>query len=279
MKPALIGSTALILTSAALLSVLLSYALTPPAVAHPHTPSNPSKIEAPTVKTSDHKASKRNIKTGDKEKGNVKKSWPYFGESSEDAASHVTPDKHETSDRNVRHVEKIRLKPDSYTDETHAQDPGDIEDLETHFNRHADKLRIKIKRAERQHDKAMKRFNREFDIEAKDLTDAKTMREAAKGLETLLAESGIISNFAEILADFADDIEIEENKNGLVLKFDGKTLGKIQMENNDNDHFELEGLGRNLTIDKQVITENGKTKTRIIIEMDGSDEVDVQIKP
>jgi len=219
----------------------------PLAFAHPHDTPKTSQVETPKVES--------------------KKVWPYFGKKSEPTSK---TDIIEGADEDIIIIKKVRVK---------DGDNSTIElphDLEKHFKHHADKMRIKIKRAEDQHEKAMQKFQRKFEKDTKDLSDPDALRDAAKNIEVLIAESGIFSNFADIIADFAEDIEVENNDKGLALKFDGKTLGKLKMENYNDDSFELEGLGRNLTIDKKVITKNGKTKTRIIIEMDGGEDIDLE---
>ena len=56
-------------------------------------------------------------------------------------------------------------------------------------------------------------------------------------------------------------------------------MGRLKVDKDTDESFDIEGFGRNLTIDKKVIRKNGKTKTRIIIEMDGDEEFDIDLTP
>lgn len=112
-----------------------------------------------------------------------------------------------------------------------------------------------------------------------DIKSADDIREAARAIEDMISESGMMSNLADMMIDLAGDFDIEESDGGVSLNFDGKRMGRIKRSRNSDDSLDIEGFGRNLTIDKKVIRKNGKSKTRIVIEMDGDEDVDIELSP
>jgi hypothetical protein len=103
------------------------------------------------------------------------------------------------------------------------------------------------------------------------------LREAAKSLQNMLAESGLLESLADVVIEMADDIELEDTGNGMRLSFNGNRLGGFSVDK-DAEQLTLETMGNNTTIEKEVFIENGKKKTRIVIETD-SDDVNFDIVP
>jgi len=186
------------------------------------------------------------------EKSKVERIWPNFGKKSE-------------AEKKIKKIDRKRSK-NSQT--------MDVEDfatrLEKRFERHAEDMDRKFDKA-----KAKNKFLKK-DMEIETLED---IRDAAKGLEDLLSDSGVISGLADMMLDLADDFEVESSDDGVSLNFEGKRLGRLKMDKDSDESFDIEGFGRNLTIDKKVIRKNGKTKTRIVIEMDGDEEFDIDLTP
>jgi len=183
-----------------------------------------------------------NDKTAEKPK--AVKSWPFFGKKSETKTEQES-ESMSASDFAARMEKRM---------ETHSQ------------------------KLERSLDNVKKtdRFNFKGDINS-----AGDIREAARALEDAMAESGILSSLADMMVDLAEDFDVENDAEGITLRFDGEKLGrmKIDRDHHSEDRLDLEGFGRNLTIDKEVIKEGGKKKTRIVIEMDGDEEVEIDLKP
>ena len=142
--------------------------------------------------------------------------------------------------------------------------------LEKRFERHARDMDKKLDKA-----KVKSRFLKED----QDIETLEDIRDAAVALEGLLSDSGIISGLADMMLDFADNFDVESSDEGVSLNFEGKRLGRLKVDKDSDESFDIEGFGRNLSIDKKVIRKNGKTKTRIIIEMDGDEEFDIDLKP
>jgi len=144
--------------------------------------------------------------------------------------------------------------------------------LENHFKKHSDKIERSLKEAESKND---------FIGKNRDIKNADDLRDAARAIEYLISESGVISSFADMMLDLAEDFDVETTDDGLSLKFDGDRIGrvKVKRDKHTESSLDVEGFGRNMTIEKEVIKRDGKTKTRIIIEVDGDEEFDIDLKP
>ena len=181
-------------------------------------------------------------------------------------------------------------------DDDHAKD--DIltdDDLKAHFEQHEKALRDSLSKAKIKTRIIRRSLDRESSDDAditveksitshsagtkriKIIKDPDQIRETAKSLQNLLSDSGILEEFADIVIGLAEDIEIESGDNGMRLSFDGKRIGGIAIDQ-DKNSLSIDSLGGNTTIEKEVFIENGKKKTRIIIETD-SDETDFDIVP
>ena len=136
------------------------------------------------------------------------------------------------------------------------------ERLEKRFKRHAMEIGFKVAGA-----KSAEKF---FE-QSSNMTKLDDISEVAESFEDLLAESGVISGLADIFVEFANDFDVDNSEDGIALHFEGKRLGRLKVDKKDGNSFALESFGRNMTIDKKIVEENGQTKTRIIIEVD-SDE-------
>jgi len=98
-------------------------------------------------------------------------------------------------------------------------------------------------------------------------------------MEDIFAEDGLFRDLTALFVDIAEDIEIDTEGGNTVLSFDGTEVGKIQHDKSrdSEDTLSISGLGKSLKLDRQTIVEDGKSKTRIVIEMDGGDEVDITL--
>lgn len=98
-------------------------------------------------------------------------------------------------------------------------------------------------------------------------------------MEDAFSEGGLFRDLAALFSDFAEDIDVETEDGQTVLLFDGAKVGEIQRQKrrDSEDRFSVSGLGKNLTIDRETIVKDGKSKTRIVIDMDGGDEIDITL--
>lgn len=170
--------------------------------------------------------------------------WPYFGKKAENEA---------TTD-------------DTLTGSEFASR------LETRIEKHSRKL-------ERAFDEA--KSKNDFLSEGREINSANDLRDAAEALEDLMADFGLVSGLADMMLSLAEDFDIETSDEGLSLSFDGDRIGRVKMkrDKHTDSSFDIEGFGRNMTIEKEVIKRGGKTKTRIVIEVDGDEEFDIDFRP
>lgn len=98
-------------------------------------------------------------------------------------------------------------------------------------------------------------------------------------LEEAFADDGLFRNLATMFSDIAEDIDIDTDNGTTTLSFDGATVGQIEHEKSrdSEDRISIVGLGKYFTLDRETIVEDGKTKTRIVIDMDGEDEIDITL--
>jgi len=180
----------------------------------------------------------------------AKKTWPYFGEIKK----------------------KENKKENAKSKDTEL--PKALKGMESFFKKRADRMNEDLERA--------KRKDKFPDIDGKSLMDnPEDLREVAKALEDMLAESDILENMAGLFIDLAENIEVDADDEGMTLRFNGEKLGSLNIEREGkmNDIISIEGLGKNMNVEKDVIIKNGKKRTRIIIEMDTDEDVDIDVKP
>lgn len=172
--------------------------------------------------------------------------WPYFGK--------------KAKDRQVEQSSKP-LSPSEFTNR-----------LEERFEKHSEKLERSFRNAE---------VKNKFINDGREIKSADDLREAARAIEELISESGVVSGFADMMLDLAEDFDIETTEEGLSLKFDGDRIGRVSIKRDKHTEssLDVEGFGRNMTIEKEVIKRDGKTKTRIVIEVDGDEDFDIDFKP
>jgi len=98
-------------------------------------------------------------------------------------------------------------------------------------------------------------------------------------MEEVFAKDGIFRDLTAMFSDFAEDIDIDTDNGQTVLSFDGAEVGKIEHNSSrdSEDTISISGLGKSLSLDRQTIIKDGKSKTRIVIEMDGADEIDITL--
>ena len=207
----------------------------------------------------------------------VQRVWPFFGnkaKSQKDTSDTMAEKELKKVIRIDRKKDEAKKKAKSYGSGDAMDDTMNAEELgnrlERRFERHAKNMERKLDNAKSRH---------KFLKEDREIETVEDIRDAAKAIENLLADSGVISGLADMVLDLADDFDIESSEDGVSLNFEGKRLGRLKVDKDTDESFGIEGFGRNLTIDKKVIRKNGKTKTRIIIEMDGDEEFDIDLTP
>ena len=108
---------------------------------------------------------------------------------------------------------------------------------------------------------------------------SETLEQAADLMEEVFAEDGLFRDLAAMFSDLASEVNVDKDDGRTVLSFDGTTIAEMETRKsrNSEDGFSIFALGRQLTMDRETIVEDGKSKTRIVIEMDGEDGIDLTL--
>lgn len=109
------------------------------------------------------------------------------------------------------------------------------------------------------------------------IDDPEALRNAARDIQNMLADSAVLENLADTIIALAEDIEITDTGDGMSFSFDGKKLGAVEKKGEDG--VSIEAFGKNTTIEKDVTIENGKKRTRIVIETDADNDVEYEVVP
>lgn len=90
-------------------------------------------------------------------------------------------------------------------------------------------------------------------------------------------DSEMVANMADLLSGLADRVEIDREE-GTVLRLDGEEVLRFEINRDRaaDDALTITGLGRNLTVERETVIQDGKTRTRIVIEMDGGEAAKVE---
>lgn len=93
-----------------------------------------------------------------------------------------------------------------------------------------------------------------------------------------LIESELITSLSDALDGLAARIEVEKGEgNGTALWIDGDEF--VRFNGGDDTVLSVTGVGKNLTIDREIIIKDGKTRTRIVIEMDDGYDTQINVLP
>jgi len=105
--------------------------------------------------------------------------------------------------------------------------------------------------------------------------DAKVKAKA--GGEAII-DSEMISRMADLLGDFAARVEVERGEgDGSAIWFDGDEVVRFKRDRNVDDRLSMTGLGKNLTVERETVIKDGKARTRIVIEMDGGEDMEIDL--
>lgn len=142
-----------------------------------------------------------------------------------------------------------------------------------------EKLETKLSKHKIQIAKSTARLKRNLDKQTADANgDVSDELEAvANLLEEVFASDGVFRDLTAMFSDFAEDVEVETDGGKTMLRFDGTHVGEIETRKsrNSEDGISISGLGKSLTLDRETVVKDGKSKTRIVIEMDGEDALEL----
>jgi len=145
-----------------------------------------------------------------------------------------------------------------------------LEKLEDKMSEHQVELAKSTSRLKRKMEKVQDSAGESFGDDLEGIADV---------MEEVFAEEGVFREFATLFTEFAKEIDVDTDDGKTVLKFDGTEVAQIQHKSSrdSEDHMSISGLGKSLTFDRKTVVENGKSKTRIVIDMDGKDEIDITL--
>lgn len=93
-----------------------------------------------------------------------------------------------------------------------------------------------------------------------------------------LLESELIMTLSEALEGLAARVEVEKGDgNGTAVWIDGDEI--LRFNGGEDTILSVTGVGKNLTIDREIILKDGKTRTRIVIEMDEGHDTQINVLP
>ena len=106
--------------------------------------------------------------------------------------------------------------------------------------------------------------------------------EAMKELELALKDGGseAFESLSGTLAELSAKFEMRDDEDGAkAFVFDGEEMMRFHFEREEeiDNRLTISGLGRNLTVERETTIEDGKSRTRIVIEMDGGDDVEIDL--
>lgn len=111
------------------------------------------------------------------------------------------------------------------------------------------------------------------------------LREKSKALVDKARESGdafadseMMTNMSDLLSDLAARVEVEKGEgSGTALWIDGDEVVRFNRGRGIEDTLSITGLGQNLSVERETVIKDGQTRTRIVIEMDGGDNVEIDL--
>lgn len=111
------------------------------------------------------------------------------------------------------------------------------------------------------------------------------LREKSKALADKARESGeafvdseMITNMSDLLSDLAARVEVEKGEGaGTALWIDGDEVVRFNRDRGIDDTLSITGLGQNLSVERETVIKDGKIRTRIVIEMDGGEDVEIDL--
>ena len=120
--------------------------------------------------------------------------------------------------------------------------------------------------------KSSSRFKRKLEtgLSKSDDDVSENIEVAMDVLEDAFSEDGLFRNLAYMMGDFAESIEMDSEGDDTTISFEGAKIVQVKRKKtqNSDDQIEISGLGKNLTINREEIVEDGKSKTRIVIGME-----------
>lgn len=107
---------------------------------------------------------------------------------------------------------------------------------------------------------------------------SKALADKAREHGDAFVDSEMITNMSELLSDLAARVEVEKGEGGgTALWIDGDEVVRFNGDRDVDDVLTITGLGQNLNVERETVIKDGQTRTRIVIEMDGGEDVDIDL--
>lgn len=91
-------------------------------------------------------------------------------------------------------------------------------------------------------------------------------------------DSELITSMSEALEALAARVDVEKGEGkGTALWIDGDEVVRFRGDRTVEDTLRVTGLGENLSVERETLIKGGQTRTRIVIEMDGGDDVKIDL--
>lgn len=106
------------------------------------------------------------------------------------------------------------------------------------------------------------------------------LADKARDAGNSIADSDLLGNMNELINELATRLEVERGEgDGTALLFDGDEMlrFKLDREGAIENSMSITGLGRNVTVERETVIKDGQTRTRIVIEMDGGDDIEIDM--
>ena len=108
------------------------------------------------------------------------------------------------------------------------------------------------------------------DLDAAGGSAGETTEAVADALEEAFSEGGALRELGSVFSGIIEDVDVETANGGTELRFDGAPVLRLEKRKvrDSEDELNLFGLGRAMKFKRETVTVDGKTKSRIVIEID-----------
>jgi hypothetical protein len=107
---------------------------------------------------------------------------------------------------------------------------------------------------------------------------AEALADKAREQGDALIDSELMTSMSEALEALAARVDVEKGEGkGTALWIDGDEVVRFRGDRTVDDTLRVTGLGQNLSVERETLIKNGQTRTRIVIEMDGGDDVKIDL--
>ena len=116
--------------------------------------------------------------------------------------------------------------------------------------------------------KSLAKIRRDLDRAGQDKNDS--VDAVADAMEEAFSEGGALRELGAVLVGIIEDVDVASEDGETVLRFDGAPVLRMEKQSSrdSEDVLNLSGLGRAMKMKRETVTVDGKTKSKITIELD-----------